>query len=385
MLPQGTWRVELDIQNQKLPFLLETRTEKGRQVAYIRNGEEKLLLNEFSQSKDSISATLHIFDAVLRGKLENGKVWRGYWQKLDTKKPYLVPFVATLGESARFVGEFATPTANFSGKWDVTFKSSDGQTYPSVGIFQQKGAKITGTFLTTTGDYRYLEGVVSGNTFMMSAFDGNHAFSFKATQSDKGLAGEFWAGKGGYETFTAVRNESASLPDANSLTYLKEGFERLEFSFPNTENKTISLQDERYKGKVVIIQLFGSWCPNCMDETAFLAPYYAKNKNRDIEIIGLAYERSPNFEQAKTRLEKLKKRYQVEYELLVAGISDKVEASKTLPALNAVLAFPTTIFIDKKGKVRRIHTGFTGAGTGAYYEKFKDEFRDFVNQLLEEE
>jgi peroxiredoxin len=386
MLPQGTWRVALDIQNQTLPFLLETRTEKGRQVAYIRNGEEKLLLDEFSQSKDSISATLHIFDAVLRGKLENGKIWRGHWIKLDTKKPYLVPFVATLGEAPRFVGEFAKPTINFSGKWEVTFKGGDGQTYPSVGIFQQKGAKITGSFLTTTGDYRYLEGVVSGNTFTVSTFDGNHAFLFKATaQGENIFTGEFWAGKGGYETFTAVRNESASLPDANSLTYLKEGYERLEFSFPNTDNKTVSLQDERYKGKVVVIQLLGSWCPNCMDETAFLAPYYAKNKNRGIEIIGLAYERSTNFEQAKTRLEKLKKRYQIEYELLVAGISDKVEAAKSLPALNAVLAFPTTIFIDKKGKVRRIHTGFTGAGTGIYYEKFKDEFRDFINQLLKEE
>jgi hypothetical protein len=121
-----------------------------------------------------------------------------------------------------------------------------------------------------------------------------------------------------------------------------------------------------------------------MDETAYLAPYYSKNKKNGIEVIGLAYERSSNFDQAKSRLEKLKKRYQIEYELLVAGTSDKEEAAKTLPALNAVLAFPTTIFIDKTGKVRRIHTGFTGGGTGEHYERFKEDFRDFVGRLLAE-
>jgi thiol-disulfide isomerase/thioredoxin len=385
LLPTGTWRVELDIQNKKLPFLLETEVSKGKQLAYIRNGEERLLLNEFSKTQDSIAVVLHVFDAVLRGKVENNKTWRGNWVKLDTKKPYVIPFTATLGETNRFT-ENGKATANFEGTWDVTFKSPDGQTYPSVGIFKQKGNKLTGTFLTTTGDYRYLEGIVTGNQFKISAFDGNHAFLFTATaQDEKNLTGEFWAGKGGYETFTAFRNDKAALPDANSLTYLKEGYEKLAFAFPNLENKQVSLEDARYKGKVVIIQLLGSWCPNCMDETAFLAPYYAKNKKHGIEIIGLGYERSANFEQAKGRLEKLKKRYQIDYELLVAGISDKIEASKTLPALNAVLAFPTTIFIDKKGKVRRIHTGFTGAGTGAYYDKFKEEFKDFVSQLLKEE
>ncbi len=385
-LPEGTWRVALTLQNQELPFLLETKLEKGKQLAYIRNGEERLLLDEFLQVGDSITVTLHVFDAILRGKVENGNTWKGYWIKLDAKKPYFIPFIATLGEKERFIMDKNTDSpTQFAGKWDVVFKDSGGMSYNAVGVFKQKKDKLTGTFLTTTGDYRYLEGVVAGKTFRLSTFDGNHAFLFQATAENENVCkGQFWAGKGGYETFTASRNEKAHLPDANALTYLKDGYDRLTFSFPNLEKKMVALEDDRYKGKVVIIQLLGSWCPNCMDETSFLAPYYQKNNKYGLEVIGLAYERTPDFEQAKVRLEKLKKRYNIDYELLVAGINDKTEAGKTLPALNAVLAFPTTIFIDKQGKVRRIHTGFTGAGTGNYYEKFKEDFRDFVNQLLKE-
>jgi len=385
-LPKGTWHVALTLQNKEIPFSLETSIEKGRQVAYIRNGEEKIRLDEFLKIGDTITVVLHIFDAILKGKLDNNKIWKGYWIKLDTKQPYIIPFTATLGDVARFkVYKNTLPTINFTGTWEAIFKNSDGSTYPAVGVFQQKNNQLTGSFLTTTGDYRYLEGIAIGNTFELSTFDGNHAFLFEATiDAQNKLAGSFWAGKGGYETFTAFINEKAALPDANSLTYLKDGYDKLTFAFPNLENKSISLQDDRYKGKVVVIQILGSWCPNCMDETAFLSPYYRKHYKKGIEIIGLAYERSPSFEQAKARLEKLKNRYQITYELLVAGISDKQSASNTLPALNAVLAFPTTIFIDKQGKVRRIHTGFTGAGTGVYYENFKEEFKNFINQLLKE-
>lgn len=391
ILPTGTWRVVLEMQNQQLPFLLETRSEKNKQLAYLRNGEEMMRLDEFKQEGDSISAVMHVFDAVLKGKVAqegNKQTWRGYWIKLDSKKPYLVPFTATLGETQRFtkVPNTAEKPFAIAGKWSVTFQDADGEKYPAVGVFKQKGERLLGTFLTTTGDYRFLEGAVAGKGFELSTFDGSHAFLFRGNATDENnLKGEFWAGKGGYETFTAVRNDTASLPDANRLTYLKEGYEKLAFSFPNLDNKQVSLQDERYKGKVVVIQLLGSWCPNCMDETSFLAPYYQKHHQRGVEIIGLAYERSPDFAQAKARLEKLKQRYQIGYELLVAGVSNKTEAAKTLPALNAVLAFPTTIFIDKKGKVRRIHTGFTGAGTGTYYDKFKDEFKDFINELLKED
>lgn len=151
----------------------------------------------------------------------------------------------------------------------------------------------------------------------------------------------------------------------------------------NGTGKTVSLKDPKYAGKVVIVTILGSWCPNCLDETAFLAPWYAANRDRGVEVIGLAFERknTPSF--AKERLEVLKKRYDVGYDLLFAGLADKKYASSVLPALNEVLSFPTTIYIDKKGKVAKGHTGYSGPATGAYYAEFVKEFNKDIDHLLQ--
>jgi thiol-disulfide isomerase/thioredoxin len=257
-----------------------------------------------------------------------------------------------------------------------------------VGIFEQKGNDLTGTFLTTTGDYRYLAGTVQQDSMYLSCFDGTHVYLFKSRISNKGntLTGGFWSSTGSYETWTATRDDAAALPDANSLVYLKKGYDALAFTFPNVEDgKPVSLSDERYKGKVVVVQLMGSWCPNCMDETKFLAPWYQKHKDRGVEVVALAYERSPEFAVSAPKLLKMKDRFNIDYEVLLAGINDKEAAAQTLPMINKVLAFPSTIYVDKKGKVRRIHTGFSGPGTGKYYDEFVEEFNLFIDKLLAEE
>jgi thiol-disulfide isomerase/thioredoxin len=247
--------------------------------------------------------------------------------------------------------------------------------------------EVSGTFLTPTGDYRYLAGNLHGDTLLLSCFDGNHAFLFKARIDSMGQGmtqGEFWSGSNGHETWTATRNERAALPDANSLTFLKPGYDRLDFTFPDPDGKPVSIRDERFKGKVVIVQILGSWCPNCMDETNFLSPWYKKNRARGVEIIGLAYEKDPAFAASAPKLKRLMNRFDIDYPLLLAGVNDKEKASQTLPMLNRVMAFPTTLFIDKKGKVRKIHTGFSGPGTGTYYTAFVEEFERLVDKLMNE-
>ena len=174
------------------------------------------------------------------------------------------------------------------------------------------------------------------------------------------------------------------MPDANELTYLKEGNKKIEFSFPDLDRNLVTLNDEKYKNKVVILQILGTWCPNCMDETVFLADWYRKNSDKGVEIIGLAYENKNNFDYAKKRVEIMKDKLNANYDFVIAGTSSVKSASASLPMLNKVVSFPTTIIIDKKGKVRRIHTGFSGPATGIYYEEFVDDFNQFVNKLIEE-
>ena len=384
-LKTGIWRAVIEIQEQELPFNFEVnRNAHGSYRLYLLNADERLLLDEVNVSGDSVNIALHIFDANIKAKI-SGDTLNGLFIA-NYAEGYRLPFQAVHGLEYRFeeTGTSTTDT-NFAGKYEVTFLH-EGDTTKAIGIFRQEASEVTGTFLTPTGDYRYLEGNAKGRALFLSTFDGNHAYLFRGRMEDDGkIKGEFFSGKTWYETWVAEKNDRAALPDASSLTHMKEGYERVSFSFPDVNGDTVSLADEKYRGKVIILQLMGTWCPNCMDETKYLSPWYDANKERGVEVIGLAYERKDDFNYASSRVKKMTDKLNVGYEILIAGTDDKAKAAETLPMLNTVVAFPTTIFIGKDGKVKKIHTGFSGPGTGEYYEQFKEEFNQTVNSLLKED
>lgn len=379
-LKTGLWRGVIELQGQQLPFGFEIDKAGNQYKGAVINAGEKITLDEIYVTGDSIRIVLHIFDSELHAKIEAGKL-EGYFIK-NYDAQYKFPFHATFGDSYRF-SKPAEAKTNFSGKYELTFKTIKDE-YASVGIFEQTGNEVTGTFLTPTGDYRYLQGNVVEDQLWLSTFDGNHAFVFNATLSGDSIKGNFYSGATSLETFKGIRNEQAVMPNADSLTFLKPGYETLDFTFPDVNKKPVSLTDDRFKNKVVILQLFGTWCPNCMDETKFLTAWYEQNKTRGVEILGLAYERKDDFDYASSRIKKMKEKLHVGYDFVVAGTYEKEKASLTLPALNRIISFPTTIFIGKDGKVKHIHTGFSGPGTGVYYDQFKERFNQIVNELLNE-
>lgn len=383
-LKTGSWRGVLEIQGQKLPFNFRIVNDFSKGYdAYLKNAGEELLLDEVTMMGDSVNMVLHVFDAQLRAAVE-GNTLNGFFT-LNYNPGYKVPFTATLGEAYRFKPTDTTANAtNFSGKYQVVFVN-ETDTTQAIGVFNQTGNYATGSFLTSTGDYRYLEGGVFNDTLSLSTFDGNHAYLFKAVRNDSTLEGDFWSGRSYHQSWTGVKNENASLPDAESLTYLKPGYETLDFKFPDLNGKPVTLKDDRFKNKVVVLQLFGTWCPNCMDETKYLSLWYDNNKDRGVEILGLAFERKPDFTYATERVTKMKTKWGVNYDFVIAGVDDKLKAAGALPALNTIVAFPTTIFIGKDGKVKHIHTGFEGPGTGVYHERWKQRFNEIINELLSEE
>ena len=248
-----------------------------------------------------------------------------------------------------------------------------------------EGQQVQGTFLTETGDYRFLEGVVDGSTLKLSCFDGEHAFLFIADLSGgDSLSGTFWSGNHWEEPWWAVTDPEAELRDPTELTYLRKGFENFSFSFPDLNGDPVSLNDERYQGKVVIVQIMGSWCPNCLDETKLYKKWYDRYQEQGLEIIGLAFERSQgDMALARQNVQRLKDKLGLEYKILIAAADhDKDAADKALPMLNHVLSYPTSIFIDREGQVRKIHTGFNGPGTGVYYSRFVEEYEAFLEKLL---
>lgn len=387
-LDVGTWRGALVAESGiEIPFNFEVVDSLGKPIIYILNSTERFRVDEINITGDSIFVKMPLFDSEFKGVLNDGKI-EGFWIKHLADKDDLMNFYAKSNTKWRIKDKAAEPIVNMNGKWETIFISEDGaDTTKAIGEFVQNKSKVTGTFLTPTGDYRYLEGMVEGNKFALSTFDGSHAYLFtgKINKDATITEGKFYSGFSYLENFTAKRNNNAVLTDAYSLTFLKDGADKINFTFPNLDGKPVSLTDQKFNNKVVVVQILGSWCPNCMDETAFLSQYYKKNKDRGLEIIGLAYERSKDFEKNKKNIGRLVNRFDIEYDILATGYTnDKEEASKSLPMLNKVVAFPTMIVIDKKGVVREIHTGFSGPGTGKYYVNFVNQFENMMNKLLAE-
>lgn len=378
---QGHYRARMEITTDEVPFFLNLKKNGEKWAAEVLNGEEVLNYDEVYVGGDSIRIVMGIFDAEIKAKMMEDGSLQGVFVK-NFSSGYSIPFLAEKGDLPRFHTTKA-PEFDFSGKWKTDFNDGNGKTYEAIALFEQEGEKITGTFLTKLGDYRFLEGNVEGNTFYLSAFDGSHVYYFEGSaEADGSIKGKFRSGPKYQETFVAEKNEQFELPDAYSMNYLKEGFDKFSFTFPDVDGKMVSLEDETFKNKVVLVQLFGTWCPNCMDETKFLAEWYKKNKSRGVEIIALAFESKADFDYASGRVRKTKERMGAEYTFLIAGESNKEKASEALPALNQVIAFPTLIYLDKKGQVKKIHTGFSGPGTGGYYHRWVEEHENLVNDLL---
>jgi len=387
-LEKGIWRATLKTGSaEEIPFNFEITDSADQKLLDIINGKERFRVNEISTLSDSVIIQMPLFDSEIRAALNN-QTLSGQWIKHYADSDEVMQFNAKKGDSWRFFKDKTATNTAISGRWSVTFNTLNNKSsYASVGEFTQENGRVFGTFLTTTGDYRFLEGTVSDQKLYLSCFDGSHAYLFtgKLLNDSTITEGKFYSGLSSIETWTANKNEKAILPDAYSITDLKGGYDQIDFSFPGLNGKKVSLSDQKFKNKIVLVQFFGSWCPNCMDETAYLTSFHKKYQDKGVEIVALAYERTKDFERSKKNIARLRDRFSVPYDMLVTGFTkDKVEVSKSLPMLKTFMAFPTLMIIDKNGKIRKIHTGFSGPGTGTHYADFVKEFEKTIDDLLAE-
>lgn len=389
ILKSGIWQAAIERPDgQQIVFNFETKDSAGKTVLYVMNGSERLFVDSIVLKDDSVFIELPFFESGFRTKLIAGNILQGTWIKNFGSIVQILPFSAKLNEPQRFLAT-APPAANITGRWSAGFVGKNNKLSTLVGEFNQQGAHLTGTFLDPTGDYRYLEGIVNGDSLKLSGFDGGHAFLFTA-KIDNGsniTSGKFYSGASGVQNWSATKNDTATILDGYSATTLNAAAGKLNFSFPDVQTgKNVSIADKKYAGKVVVLQILGSWCPNCMDETEFLSDYYRKNQQKGVEIIGLAYERTTDFKSSQKSLQPFQKRFTIQYPVLVTGVavSDSLRAQKTLPQLGKIAAFPTTIFINKKGEISKVHTGYNGPATGVHYEAYKKEFNELIEKLLAE-
>jgi thiol-disulfide isomerase/thioredoxin len=387
-LKNGIWRATIQRNDgYKIVFNFISKDTIGKKIIYVINGDEHLLVDSIETRDDSVFIQMPFFESGFAAKITSEGNLHGEWIKHYGKRILRLPFEAEYNNGKRFEVS-SSPSANISGKWVSTFKGRN-KTFSFVTEFKQHGSHLSGTVLDPTGDFRFLDGVVSGDSLKLSTFDGANAYLLTAKINDNNTisGGKFYAGATGTEDWTAVKNENAEIKDNLEGAKLNPGEGKLNFTFPDSEDgKMISINDKRFKNKVVVIQILGSWCPNCMDETKFLSDYYNKNHQKDFEVIGLAYERTTDFRSSQKALLPFKKRFNVQYPILITGVavSDPDLTQKTLPQVEKIKAFPTSIFIDKKGNIRKIDSGFNGPATGEYYTKFKKEFNQLIEKLLAE-
>lgn len=385
-LATGIWRAEVQQEGVIIPFNFEVAAAENGYVVTYMNGPERMPVEQVVYTGDG-SIELN-FPSYSSGLIANvaGDTMQGQITLARKNRVIELPFTAEHGSTHRFFPAPATEYTNFGGRWEVEINVPQFEfTQPAVALFNQTDEVLSGTVNTQVGDYRFLHGEVRGGDLFLSTFDGSGTQLWTATeQPDGSLRGNFTSVTYGKAEWTAVRNENFKLKDPTKLTVMKPGYGTLDFSLPDLDGKLVSLADPRYQDKVVIVVLGGSWCPSCHDEAQFMVPFQEAYAGQDLEVVYIMFEYSDDFSEAEQQLRAFKARYGIDHPILFAGDSARTSRSDKLPMLNDIMAFPTTLFIDRSGEVRRIHTAFPGPATGQEHADYKREFRTFVDMLLAE-
>lgn len=380
----GRWIGVMEIiENNKLYFEIQVSKDVKTTAIKVVNGEEKVLFNQPIIDGDSVHLQFSNFNSELIFKVINKTTISGRWVN-HLKVNYAIPFSATYNALGTIfpLSSNAQP-ALFSGKWHTLF-SPDKDPFDALGVFEQKGNSASGTFLTETGDYRFLSGNVDGNTLYLSGFDGGHAYLFIGKKDENELInGQYMSGSHYQSKWTAERNEQFELNNPDSLTkFVGESHEDVSLSFKNLDSTPFEYPNSEFKDKVVIIQILGTWCSNCMDETVYFKELYNKYHDKGLEILTVGYENGTGFEDYSNRLKEYQKRFDLNNTIVVGGSVRENNILNDFSFLSNFTSYPTSIFIDRKGNVVRIHTGFSGPSTGKYYTDYKKETEKLIDVLI---
>lgn len=389
----GPYRAVLRSPGGPLPFTLIV--DDGG--AHVGNGEERVAIDSVTVEGGVVTFAMPGYDAELvAAVLEQGDRLVGEWHKTSSGQPSRLPFVATRGEAPRFSADLgdlaprdgagAAALPSVAGHFRVVFTDASGDEV-TRGEFHQEGRRAHGTILTATGDYRYLEGDYHKGLLRLSTFDGAHAFLFHAeAQGDGSLVGDFWSRDSYHASFiaTALDEREQVLPDPFSEVHMVSADRRLRFVGEDLDGRAVRHEDERFEGKVLLVDVFGTWCPNCADLAPLLSRWRARYGDRGLEVVGLAFEYTGDPDRDRRQLRRYAEEHGVTYPLLLAGTSDKQRAGEILSDLSSIRSYPTTIFIGRDGTVRRIHSGFAGPATGAHHEQLLEVFEAQIEALLAE-
>lgn len=385
----GAWRAWLTTPGGELPFGLDLRRDGARWQCWIVNGAERIEVPRLELNAGELTLGIDHYDATITARLsDDGKRLDGKFKRRRSAEKWIeADFAAAHGNAPRFAPlaeSVAAESASFAGRWQVSLGQKGA---PAVGVFEQDaGGIVTGTFLTPGGDYGACAGRADGNRLRLSRFEGVHAFLFDASLGDDGkLRGEYWTASGAHETWVATRDEQAALPEGlkRPEAELRADLAALEFRTP--DGKPVRLSDPQFRGAGLVIEVLGSWCPNCHDAAKLLEELHREYGGLGLAVVGLAFELTGDFERDARLVKLYAERHKLTYPVLVAGRADKAEVAAKLPFLKEFSAYPTAVFVRGDGRVLAVHSGFSGPATGKAYEQQRQEFQRLVEELLHAE
>ena len=390
----GDWNGTLECPGGLISFGIHFKRDDRTWRAELKNGPEKIDVPAADLKGNRLELQFPHYDSTLVAELQNGPVGRwfkGTFRKRRGEKDWVeMPFEASrpLTNYSRDPVQIQSDAPKFSGRWRVQFSESSD---PAVGVFHTEKANAAwGTFLTTTGDYRFLTGEVSKTggvkpKMTLSVFDGAHAFLFAAkAQKDGSLKGDFWSGTSWHETWTATKDANIRLPDAFELSRVLKDVDLNGLKFKDLNGDETTLGDKRFAGKARVIEVFGSWCPNCHDAARFLTELHDKYGPQGLSVVGVAFEHTTDHKRNARQVVRFQERHNAKYPCLLGGQSNKKTATEQFRLLDKIRSYPTTIFLHADGRVRAVYTGFSGPATGRAHEKLREQFDKIIRELLAE-
>jgi thiol-disulfide isomerase/thioredoxin len=375
----GMWDATVIVNNAglEIPFRMELSGSGAGIKGSFFNGDEKVTSTTGKFENGALLLSFDEMGTTLEATLKDGKL-EGQYARGTRGAPY--PFAAKRFAPAP-VGDKDIPS--IAGLWTIPTSSSKGESAWHL-IVRQSGAEVSASILRIDGDTGALTGSYKNGKFVLSHFSGMRPARLELTlNADNTLSVVQNTGT----PLSAVRAEQAlakGLPqpsDPTRFTSVKDPSEPLRFSFPDLTGKLVSNTDPKFQGKVLIVSIGGSWCPNCHDETPFLVELYKKYKARGLEVVELSFEEAAQLKNP-VRVKAFIKKYGIEYTVLLPG--EPSQLNEKVPQGVNLNSFPTTFFLGRDGRVRSAHAGFPGAASGKFHEEAKHEITALVERLLAE-
>jgi thiol-disulfide isomerase/thioredoxin len=375
--PAGHWQAALDLAGGPLPFSVELVSRADRWSGTLCNGRICQPFSEVRVRRDSVLLEIADYDAAIRAVVA-GDSLIGTYRNVGNRGPRVIPFRAARGR-----WPVTHAPAWIVGRWNATF-FSDFDSSPRVLEFRDGPQGFEGTMISNTGDYGHFAGQVTGDSFRLAHFDGSFVYMLTGARHGDTLRGVFHAGLRSQTTWIATRSRGASPLKAPTEITQADTTGPFRFAFPDLDGRVVTEHDPRFRGKVVLVDVFGTWCPTCHDAAPQLVRLYRKYRSRGLEIVGLAYEVTGDSAIDARQVRRYRRKFGITFPLLLAGVNDTEAAGATLPQLHGFTSFPTTIFLGRDGRVRLVHAGFYGPATGAQHERLLRQFEREVERLLAE-